>query len=254
MTTTKKIAFIGCSHFAVHEQPTQGKGNWTYQLYKKHPQHQYRNYSIGGRGIEHFHWALLHAKIWGADIIFMNRTYVGRWCMQLQLSTDSHLYDYTTTYEEHNWQELNPSFEVLWGNVHAINYAQVGNVLPSFINKILKALNSLESFWRINVAGSDIRQSYEIAWYSNAHKLYNFDNFFLVDWDTQSHGIRTSTTWDMAVSEFLYSRFGPSNNQTLADSGVFISEIDNHLTPFGNTILLNEYILSNPTVKKSIES
>ena len=57
----------------------------------------------------------------------------------------------------------------------------------------------------------------------------------------------------MSVSEFLYSRFD-SNNQTLADSGVFISETDTHLTPFGNTILLNEYILSNPTVKKSIES
>ena len=65
-----KIAIIGCSHFAVTEQPTQGKHNWSYQLYRLYPHHQYRNYSMGGQGIEQFQWSLLDAKKWGAEASF----------------------------------------------------------------------------------------------------------------------------------------------------------------------------------------
>jgi hypothetical protein len=44
-----KIAFIGDS-FSAYSQDGQEKNHWSYLLSQHFPQHQYINYSLGGRG------------------------------------------------------------------------------------------------------------------------------------------------------------------------------------------------------------
>ena len=57
-----KVAFVGDS-FSAYEQAGQQKNSWTYLLAKHFPQHTYFNYSLGGRGFDYYHMALLDAKI-----------------------------------------------------------------------------------------------------------------------------------------------------------------------------------------------
>ena len=76
----KKIAIIGCSHFASFTRGAgEAKDSWPWMMANEFPQHQYRNYSEGGRGMEYFQWCLIDAFHWGADIVFMNKTYTGRY-------------------------------------------------------------------------------------------------------------------------------------------------------------------------------
>lgn len=282
MATSKKIAIIGCSHFAVTEQPTQGKHNWSYQLYRLYPHHQYRNYSIGGQGIEQFQWALLDAKKWGADIVFMNRTYQGRWAFQAQVTHQDPIWEYVIQYQEINWQEVRPDFEYFWGTVndsprYAGGLPKQGrmHIFGNDPKKSVTDLNKMDLFWKINLSGSELRRLYEVEWYRNAHNLYNFDNLFLIDWDYRTHQSQeitkdgsqhmvshyTSNTWDISVMEYFRKKYhyddsdptGHALDDYLATIGINISESDNHLSPTGNTELLNGYILTNQKVKTAIE-
>jgi len=287
MATSKKIAIIGCSHFAVTEQPTQGKHNWSYQLYRLYPHHQYRNYSMGGQGIEQFQWSLLDAKKWGADIVFLNRTYQGRWAFQAQVSHEEPIWEYTIQHQEINWQEVRPDFEYFWGTVndspkYAGGLPRQGRVYTSQDpKKSVIDLNKLELFWKTNLSGSELRRLYEVEWYRNAHNLYNFDNLFLIDWDYRTHQSQetsedgsqrmvnnhTSNTWDISVVEYFRKKYhyeisksndssnpmGDNLDNYLASIGIHTSEYDNHLSPLGNAELLNEYILTNQKVKTAIE-
>lgn len=243
----KKIAFIGCSHLATHDQPSQQKNNWTYQLYQKYPQHQYRSYSRGGQGIEQFQWHLLDAKRWGADIVFMNRTYQGRWAMLTQSLTSpepSTGFEYIVNdkFKEDNWSEMLPRYECYWGTVNDdIRYCRAAPVTGEVFHyddtdarATLDKINKINPYWKLN-SGSDLRLKWEIEWYSNVENLYNFDNLFLLDWCEDSHqllqkdvdknnykiapnpfqdeedniyySVHTSTTWDIAVEDYFYKKY-----------------------------------------------
>lgn len=276
MTTSKKIAIIGCSHFAGHDQPTQCKSNWSYQLYKTYPHHEYRNYSKGGQGIEQFQWALLDAKKWGADIVFMNRTYQGRWAFLAQVAHEEPVWEYAIRYQDPNWQEVRPCYEFFWGTVNDSPKYEDGSPLPGRVynsqnpQQSVINLNKLEHFWKINLSGSELRRLYEIEWYRNAHNLYNFDNLFLIDWDHRTHQSNeiskdgsqrivihpTSNTWDFSVMEYFREKYNYQSNKHddvhfdnyLASVGIHVSVSDNHLTSKGNSELLNGYILANKKV------
>ena len=270
----KKIAFVGCSHLSTHDQPTQGKNNWTYQLYKKFPKHQYRSYSRGGQGIEHFQWHLLDAKKWGADIVFMNRTYPGRWA-KLTQSIDWNVgFEYTSNdkVEEDNWKEILPIYEHYWGTVNddircyspareITKIAEEYQYSDENAYRTAAILNKAQPYWKL-YSGSDIRLKWEIEWYSNVENLYNFDNLFLIDWDRTTHGYEgdsgwtyptTSTTWDTAVEYFFEKKYGiDKSDKKLWSVGIQTSEEDNHFSPRGNRELLNEYILTNKKVLDAI--
>lgn len=287
----KKIAFIGCSHLATHDQPTQQKNNWTYQLYQKYPHHQYRSYALGGQGIEQFQWHLLDAKKWGADIVFMNRTYLGRWAMLTQ--AEGNLcgeFEYVSNekFEEDNWSEMLAMYECYWGTIKDdIRYKRAAPPAPQQIyyddsdaRILCDKLNTHQPYWRLH-SGSQTRLKWELEWYSNIERLYNFDNLFLLDWAAGSHqvpkeyadkhnyklgpdpyeeiedgktiehySIYTSTTWDMPVEDWFYKKYKLNihKGDKLWKIGIQTSITDNHFSPRGNTELLNEYILTNKKV------
>jgi hypothetical protein len=261
---SKKIAVIGCSHFAAREVPCQGTNNWSYQLYKKYPQHQYRNYSCGGKGVEYFKLALLEAKKWGADIVFLNRTYLGRWNILAELSpTDAKEYAFDIFNEESNWQEMRLRSQLLWGNVHQLSANVSDESMYPWIRKLYAKL--LLTFTTQHIAATETRRQYEWEWYSNVTQLYNFEHIFLIDWASSTHTkfldpaansdgphLVSSNVNEIAVVDWFCKRYN-STGEAFGDSplwkhGITISQEDNHLTFAGNKDLLENYILANKNV------
>lgn len=264
----KKIAFIGCSHFSATDMTSQGYNNWTYQLYKKFPQHQYRNYSAGGRGIDYFQIAILHAKDWGADIVFVNRTYCGRW--QMFAETDPRGVEgfvFRAFNEQPNWQEMELTSQNIYGNTHKTYYV---NELDEQKTPTWRQspYERIAKFFVKNMAGTETRRQYELMWYKNVTKLYNFEHTFLIDWDPNSHRtfddktnsygprISTSNINENSVVEWFSKRYNATGDKRgrkpLWKFGITISKDDNHLTPKGNLELLEDYILANEGVLKSL--
>jgi hypothetical protein len=261
---SKKIAFIGCSHLSATEVECQGKNNWTYQLYQKYPHHQYRNYSGGGKGIEHFQLALLDAKKWGADVVFMNRTYCGRWLMMAELSPiDPIGFQFEVFNNEDNWEELHLQSQALWGNVRQLTANVSENNMYSWIKKLY---NTVEILFKDHMAASETRRQYEWEWYSNVTKLYNFEHIFLIDWAQSSHTkipaetnedhLISSNVNDLAVVEWFCKKYNATGEsigeRPLYSFKVTISKDDNHLTHYGNNVLLEQYILANKNVTKAL--
>ena len=69
-----KIAFIGDS-FSAYSQDGQEKNHWSYLLAEHFPQHTYYNYSLGGRGYDHYRVAMLDAKMKNVDVVLTNETF-----------------------------------------------------------------------------------------------------------------------------------------------------------------------------------
>ena len=272
-TSSLKIAFIGCSHFSAHNVPGQEKNNWTYQFYKKYPQHQYRNYSRGGQGIDHYQWHLLDAKIWGADIVFVNRTYMGRYALQFE-ANEPGIFDYQVIYSDDNWEEVAPMWDLVWGSVNSGPFfcwgpATIQNTCETV--DIEKYFNSNINFWKVQHTNHATRLDYELKWYGNIDKLYNFDHLFLMDWNSYTHASpdmgpdaarqfpTSSTTWDMPVENFFLKRHNDQQHQDVLPLDNCekiprwcVSKYDTHFGPDANLLLLNEYVLANPKVKKAL--
>jgi len=260
-TASKKIAFIGCSHFAGLEQQSQGKNNWTFQLSQKFPQHEYRNYSKGGQGIQGYELALLDAKMWGADIIFLNRTYMGRWQIQFDLS--GHDFKFVKTNSiGNNWTEWIGDYSFMWGSTNSGPTCHNGPkdiVEKTEYNDVVNYFKQNANFWKVQYNNNSWRTDWELKWYSNVEKLYNFEHIFLIDWCCYSHQVtdengidqptRSSTTWDVDV-ETHFTKGDPLNSY--GKIGITISKLDQHLNPHGNKRLLEEYILTNHKVKSAL--
>lgn len=259
----KKIAFVGCSHFSAHDVPCQGKNNWTYQLYKKYPHHSYKNYSSGGRGIEYFQHALMDAKIWGADVVFINRTYCGRWVQLAEFTPNNSVYNFNVSYSEENWKEMSLSSDYIWGGIHNTHVkADKANLFP-WTKTYLKVL---DKFYKDHHSITETRRLYERKWYSTVTKVYNFENIFLIDWAEATHTsgslvenadhLITSNVNDVPVVEWFIERYGASGetkgDKPLYTCGVTISAEDNHLTFNGNKELLEYYILANKNVTNAL--
>lgn len=267
MSQAKKIAFIGCSHFSALEQPSQGTNNWTYLFHKKYPNHICRNYSQGGKGIEYFQWALLDAKRWGADIVFMLRTYPGRWATFAETSNEGQSFKFRVTNEEHNWKELAPGFEIMWGSANSGPNHCVGaeegeavNYNDNIIAKLETSVRAIPEYFFTGIAGAKARLTWEIQWYSEVESMYNFENIFLVEWgDThQLHGrdYKCTTTYSDNVMDHLVTKFNvPTNTPNpaiaLYEAGLVVAVDDHHLSLKGNIALL-EYITSPDIVKNAI--
>jgi hypothetical protein len=260
-TASKKVAFIGCSHFAGLEQETQGKNNWTFQLSQKFPQHEYRNYSKGGQGIQGYELALLDAKMWGADIIFLNRTYLGRW--QIQFDIQGHDFEFELTNRiGDNWTEWLGGYSFMWGSANSgpePHWGPKDSMEDIEFHDIVNYFKKNKNFWRVQYNNNHWRTDWELKWYANVEKLYNFEHIFLIDWTRYSHQVTdengidqptlSSTTWDVDVETYFTQGTGHTN---IGELGITISKIDQHLNPHGNKRLLEEYILANHKVKSAL--
>lgn len=253
----KKIAIIGCSHFASFTRGAGEKSNsWPWLIANQFPQHQYRNYSEGGRGMEYFQWCLIDAFEWGADIVFMNKTYTGRWNM-------------LGMFDEHapstvNWNTQvvsdKPYFEERhFGPAYAWVSSGTGKVNgagPDFVIKeMTQALDTLIKY----CLSTDIRKDYEDYWYTAQTKMNKFENFFLVQWggdffngSNLDENKFIGTVGTESVVSFMCNKFNVDNEFELHTVGITKSEQDNHLTLAGARILLHEYLLADEKVKKAL--
>lgn len=248
----KKIAFIGCSHFAAFETGAgQGTDSWTWQLAQRYPVHKYRNYSVGGRGMEYFQWCLMHAKDWGADVVFLNRTYTGRWSMMGEYDEHANS-DFVNNWriEKHseNWDEAYLDVAHAWGS-GGENFI-CGHVAPYLEKKLKLCLSTITETW----ISTQLRHNYENQWYRLAPKLYNFEKLFVVDWAGPSQlnwagsvldkDVISNINTEQCVEDLLKSKVGCSSHDDLWKYGITKSENDNHLTHKGHKMLLEEYILA----------
>ena len=69
--------------------------------------------------------------------------------------------------------------------------------------------------------------------------------------------IFSSTTWDIPVEQYFVEKYIKENPDTEVTRVEQIpkwcvSEEDTHFSPRSNLLLLNEYILANPKVKKAL--
>jgi len=248
----KKIAFIGCSHFSAFETGAgQGKDSWTWQLAEKFPHHLYRNYSIGGRGLEYFQWCIMDAKKWGANIVFVNKTYTGRWGLLGQFDEnapsefvwDLHVID-------SKWSEVYLKSAHVWGS-QGSNHVN-GNLAPYLKRSVETALDVVTE---VSIA-NELRKSYEYEWYKIAPSMYNFDDFFLVHWapDNEDYPESLSNFSDTTVVDMLRAEVGCNHEHELYPYGITLAEDDNHLTHKGHKLVLDKYILSSEKVRNALTS
>ena len=261
----KKIAFIGCSHFAAFEPGAgQGTDSWTWQLAQLYPGNIYRNYSVGGRGIEYFQWCIMHAKQWGADVVFLNRTYTGRWSIMGEydeFANSDFVNDWDIVTHSSNWDEAYLSVAHAWGSggTHHIN----GHVADHISKPLNAAMQMITETW----ATTALRRSYENQWYRmTIANLYNFDNIFLVDWagssdisniesrrGSASDYVISNVRSDTSVVDMLLTKFNVRQEADLWKFGITCAADDNHLSHKGHSIMLHEYLLSNPAVIAALQ-
>ena len=243
-----------------------GKDSWTWQMSQKYPQHQYRNYSEGGRGLEYFEWCMQDAKRWGADTVFLNRSYSGRWAFLLDAKNDhdfdsksyfKDLFDFHTEPYGENWEEANLTVPYLWGNISGRVEVSSGCHTSKEVTGLIKMGQDLYK----NYYSTYARRAYEDIWYTNILSNQLFDNLFVLHWSPE-HNIwskgpvpKTTVTTNIGfetVIDFLKVYAGVNDEHELVEHGIEKSKDDNHLTFKGNKILLEEYILSQEDVIKAL--
>ena len=159
-----KIAIIGDS-FSAYNQDGQQENSWTYLLSQHFPQHQYINYSLGGRGYDHYRIAMLDAKMKDVDVVLTNETFNERilsnvagdelFTLEADISSNYKTFILRDTY---------------WYSLHSDELAYDGeqtNRIPKSIEKAL--LETLR-----NTAASSKYHLYNTEWWNNVDKLYNF--------------------------------------------------------------------------------
>lgn len=232
----KKVAFIGCSYSA-YEQTGQQKNSWTWLLAQRFPQHNYRNYALGGRGPDYFRWALLDAKIWGADVVFVNSTHSGR--ISFLVFEGQSLNENNTWKQEHisdNYSTMIFLTPYVWIATGSANQMSITDNSSAFKNFIQHAVEYMST--------SQMLEQQQIEWYSQVPHLYNFDNIFLLNFDKKCRDF--SSTHRKSVWETLMRVSGANSTrpQDLYPAGICLSPTDDHWTPEGNKIVLEQYVLT----------
>jgi hypothetical protein len=246
-----KVAFVGDS-FSAYEQAGQQKNSWTYLLAKHFPQHTYFNYSLGGRGFDYYHMALLDAKIREADVIFTNKTFLHR---TVQLVSD----------EEHTWQEQKIDdnyyhmelFHICWYSQHSgNNWVQVkqSDMPPESVKKAIAT--SLQ-----NKSTSTHYMNYNERWWNNMQNLYNFKHIVKLEllyhpWDHYPMPKFPKTAYAQLREQFgiekaLYGIqkeleeeiIDKVRDDVLFNKGLIISPTDDHWSPLANKWVFDNYIM-----------
>lgn len=238
----KKIAFIGCSYTAYHHDNIY-ENSWTYQLYRKFPQHTYYNYALGGHGPAYFRWCILDAKARNVDAVFLTTTHAGR---------DSYLLDSTHTDNQFKFIEHKITENYITPRLHNNNYDWISATRVK--NNTTSRVNSKDFFkqYAMNVSMSDMLESYNIEWYRNSIQLYNFEKIWLLDFRHMSPAFfyhhPNKTVWDV-LKDICFEK----DDNNLYKHDICISEHDDHWTHYGNSLVLDHYVLTE-NVKKYLES
>jgi hypothetical protein len=232
----KKVAFIGCS-YSSYTQFGQQENSWTWLLAQRFPQHIYRNYALGGRGPDYFRWALLDAKIWGADVVFVNSTHRGR--ISFLVYEGLNLNEDTAWKQEHisdNYSTMIFLSPYVWIGTGSANHMCIADHSSAFKKFTQQAVEYMST--------SQMLEQQQIEWYKQVPHLYNFDDIFLLNFDKSGRDF--SSTHSKSVWEILMRVSGANSNhhQDLYTAGICLATDDDHWTPYGNKIVLDQYVLT----------
>ena len=216
------IAIVGCSYSA-YDQAGGYKNSWSYRLSELYPQLSFLNYARGGRGPDYFRYALLDAKTRGVDCVFLSATYDGR----VGYLVDS----------EHSTNNFEFIIETVSDNYDVIGLHRD--------NEIWISSSRAQSNWKnhdlakqlVQHSADSIGIHYNRIWYEHASVLYNFDRMFLLEFNMWKDN---DTVWDMLVK-----LTDAKDKSYLHEKGVCVSEHDDHWTPYGHQLVLDNYILND---------
>ena len=243
-----KIALIGDS-FSAYSQPGQHKNQWSYLLSQHFPQHQYINYSLGGRGYDHYRVAMLDAKMKDVDVILTNETFNQRilsnisdgelFTLENEVSSNYKTFVLTNTY----WYSIHSDELMYFGNDH--------ERIPKSIEKAL--LETLR-----NTSASNRYHLYNEKWWDNVDKLYNFKHIIKLNLLRNpnetikddltnaysrlllAHGVEQI----IQETHFKGESFTETQQRQLYfDNDLIISMEDDHWSPKANKWVFNNYIL-----------
>ena len=243
-----KIALIGDS-FSAYSQPGQRKNHWSYLLSQHFPQHQYINYSLGGRGYDHYRVAMLDAKMKDVDVILTNETFNQRILSNI---TDGELF--TLENEVSSNYKTFVLTNTYWYSIHSDELMYFGdepNRIPKSIEKSL--LETLR-----NTSASNRYYLYNKKWWDNVDKLYNFKHIIKLNLLRNpnetikddltnaysrlllAHGVEQI----IQEAHFKGKSFTPTQQRQLYfDNDLIISMDDDHWSPKANKWVFDNYIL-----------
>ena len=237
-----KIAFIGDS-FSAYDQVGQFENQWSWKLAQQFPQHQYYNYANGGRGTLYYQYALLDAKMRGVDIVFVNRTYNHRVGFLIN--------DYDFKFEA---ETINDNYQTLLldGNRHVWHSPIVNknwhdnSPILARSSKILnlsmaicKMIGTVLDYQSVSLTS----RQYNDKWFNNIKDLYNFKHLIPLE--------LMNITDDNAFKQMAVAH-GVNNCEDdvkMFKAGLTVSLTDQHLSPYGNSWVLENYILTPDTIK-----
>ena len=233
----KKIAFIGCSYSA-YEIDGSYKDHWSYLLSLIFPQHTYRNYAKGGQGPDYFRWAILDAKIWGADAIFVSTTFDGRHAVMIDSANPNPRNEFAFEEKEisSNYSSMIfPPENVVW-----VSGGRIGNPYDC------KHVMGFAREYLRTVPVSDTQAAYNFSWFSNIDKLYNFDKVWTLDFakhPPHHYKHQSENVWETLI-QLCNTNVHKTAHQTLFEAGICMSTVDDHWTKLGHTLVLNSYVLN----------
>ena len=244
-----KIAFIGDS-FSAYRQDGQFENHWSWKLAQQFPQHEYYNYALGGRGVDHHQWCLLDAKKRGVDVVFINRTFTHR--VAQQYSDADCTFDIEFS-EADNYFSMSVLHHI-WFSGHQSNTLPIhvmgNNTFHPIAAEITASLK--------DKAMSEQNQQYNDQWFNNVDQLYNFKHIIklelmpLVENSAQhqlhdAHNINR-IMFEAGESE-NFNKFSTAfKNQILLDAGLIYTLTDDHWSAKANTWVLKNYILTKETI------
>ena len=243
ISTNMKIAFIGDS-FSAYSQDGQEKNHWSYLLSQHFPQHQFINYSLGGRGYDHYRIAMLDAKMKDVDVVLTNETYNQR---ILSSIADGELF----TLEN----EVSSNYKTLvlrntyWYSIHSDELMYFGDETNRIPKSTQKAL--LETLRNTSV--SSRYRLYNRKWWDNVDKLYNFKHIIKLNLLRNPNEAITDDLTNAYSKLLLAHGVEPTHSprghtstqqrQLYFDNDLIISRDDDHWSPKANKWVFNNYIL-----------
>ena len=233
-----KIAIVGCS-FSAYRQKHVEKNHWSFQLSQRFPQHQYYNYALGGRGIDHAQWSLLDAFERGVDTVFFSTTYLHR--VQYLIGDDNLCFDTEQVSDNYTLMDLN-SKHIWSSNPPVVKMHPPHPSSDTLLNQSVPLV--------VEQATSEHRYDYIKKFYQNVEKMYNFENFFLLKFHKGSEAERylgNDNVWNKMADDLKQADYGGSY---FWKKGYVIGQDDDHWTLKGNKWVLENYILTPKVIDK----
>jgi len=245
-----KIAFIGDS-FSAYNQYGQEKNNWSYLLAEHFPKHQYINYSLGGRGYDHYRVAMLDAKMKNVDVVLTNETFNTRLLSHIGNNNDLFSEEIVVSDNYKTFVYNN----IYWYSIHSDKIMYFGDHLKKVPEYLEKSI--LETF-RSSSTSKNL-YTYNTKWWNNVDKLYNFKHIVKLkllsnpnkdEDDEASNNAYKLLIKAHGVDQILQQALANNNplttkqkNLLLFKNNLIVSPDDDHWSAKANKWVFDNYIL-----------